>query len=280
MEKIGPILHEIGEESEDSGTVLIFEELNKYYVKPPSSEATAQLIQKLKPILAQETLGEKHEQRFRGIVENSRKDNKISVLLKLVAMQTALISRAFIALTVIFCAGGLMISSVFDANSITFLITVAPFLGILTFFYEYRAQLYNVGELEASCQYSPAQLVVARLLVVLGYNIALCTVATLVVSSAYNMVLWKLILNWLAPLVLILGIALSASLRIGITGGCVTAGILWAAKLTLASGGSFLGFLLPSLTGVVIDTFSILLGIGLIYVSINSLQVERLTQYP
>ncbi|WP_378952886.1 hypothetical protein [Pelosinus sp. sgz500959] len=246
----------------------IFDRLDTYHIKPPPMAATNQLIQNLKPVFKQERLGVNQGQRFRDIMEDKRSQNGIPIILQLVGSQTALIDRGFVTLTIIFLIFGLLLANIFESSSSKFLVTASPFLGLLTLFYEYRAQLYKVEEMEGTCHYSPAQVAVARILVVLVYNVVLCTAATLMIESSFSLLIGHLMINWLAPLLLIVGIALFTSLKFGITGGCMTAGAIWTAQLTLVGGDSFLHFFLPGLPNLVTDVVSIFLGIGLLYFSL------------
>lgn len=273
MEKREQILREIGEAPDNSPLYQVFDELDKYQLNPPPMEATKQLIQQLKPILAQETASVKREERFKEILANAQRSNSLPVILQLVGPQTALMSEWFVVGTIVFLILGIMLSSSFETNSLRFLIAVSPFLGLLTLLHEYRAQIYKVEEMEAACRYSPAQVATARIIVVLGYNVVLGTTGTLLIGSA-NIVIWKLIINWLGPLLLILGIALAASVKLGVLGGCMTAATVWLAQLTLMEGGSFLQLLIPNLTSVASDITSMFMGIGLIYFTLLIWRLE------
>ena len=279
MNKRQKLLGDIGEDRINTDMNDVFDQLDTYHIKPPSVEDTNQLIQNLKPVFRQERLGINQGRRFRDIMEDTRSQSRIPVILQLVEAQTALMGRGFITLTMAFLILGLLLANVFESSSSKFLVTASPFLGLLTLFYEYRAQLYKVEEMEGTCRYSPAQVAVARILVVLGYNVVLCTIATLMIESSVTVVILHLMMNWLAPLLLIGGIALFTSLKLGITGGCMTAGVVWTAQITLMNGNSFLHLLLPGLTNRVTDGVSLLLGIGLLYLSLRSWQKsERFVQ--
>ncbi len=173
---------------------------------------------------------------------------------------------------------GVLVGNVFNSGSSKFLVAASPFLGILTLFYEYRARLYKVEEIEATCYFLPSQVAAGRILVVLGYNVILGIGATLIIET-YTFAIWNLIMNWLAPLLLIVGIALFTSLKFGIVGGCTVAGTVWSAQLLVMEKGTFIQLFLPNLTDVVANIVSIFLGIGLLYISLNLWQKEgRLVQ--
>ncbi len=269
MNKRQEIVRDMDEELVNIDINDVFDQLDKYHIEPPSMEDTNQLIQSLKPVFIKENAAIRQGPRFRDVVANARQNNAVPIILQLIESQTILMSRGFIFLTIALFVIGLLLANLFQSDSPRFLIIASPFLGLLTLFYEYRSQIYTVEEIEASCFYSPAQVATARILVVLSYNLMLCTVATVIIGPAYNIVFWNLMLNWLAPLLLMLGVALFTSLKFGITGGCMMAGALWTAQITLVDGVSFLHFLLPNLTTIFIDVVSMLLGIGLLYVSLS-----------
>jgi len=265
MNKRQEIVRDMDEELVNIDMSDVFDQLDKYHIEPPSMEDTNQLIQSLKPVFIKENAAIRQGQRFRDVVANTRQNNAVSIIVQLIGSQTILMSRGFILLTIALLVMGLLLANFFQSDSPRFLIIASPFLGLLTLLYEYRAQIYTVEEMEASCCYSPAQVATARILVVLSYNLMLCTVATVIIGPAYNIVFWNLMLNWLSPLLLMLGVALFTSLKFGITGGCMMAGALWITQITLVDGVSFLHFLLPNRTTIFIDVVSMLLGIGLLY---------------
>ena len=275
MNKRQEIVRDIGEDMVNSDMNDVFDQLDKYHMDSPSMEATNQLIQSLKPVFIQERLRISQEQRFRDIIVNTRQNNGIPIMLQLLVSQTTLMGKGFVTLTIAFFMVGLLLVNIFESNSPKFLAIASPLTGLLTLFYEYRSQIYKVEEMEGTCRYSPAQVAAARLLVVLSYNVILCTAATVMIHSSYNVVIWNLILNWLSPLLLMLGVALFTSLKLGITGGCTVAGALWIAQVTLVDGGSFLHMLLPNLTNVVINVISMLLGIGLLFFSLRIWKLEE-----
>lgn len=272
------LLRELDTEPENSELNCVFEQLEQYQVEPPSPAVTHQLIHSLKLVLLRERLMVTRERRFKEAMAGTRQNRKFPSLLRLVGLQLTLMSKWFIALTMAVLAAGVMLTGVFESSSTKFLVAAAPLVGLLTLLYEYRAQLHRVAEMEATCLYSPAQLATARILIVLGYSILLCTAATVLENSAYHNAGWKIILNWLAPLLLIVGIALVASLRLGIAGGCTTAGIVWLTQLTLMNGSSLLSLLLPGMTGLALNMINMLLGGGLIWFALQRQTAESLTQ--
>lgn len=275
MNKRQQILHEAGEDLINSDMNDVFDKLDTYHICPPSVEDTNQLIQSLKPVFSQRGLRVTEGKRFRDKMAETPYNKGIPAIIALVGVQMSLMGSGFVIVTVAFLILGLLVTNVIGDGSSKFLITASPFLGLLTLCYEQRAQLYKVEEMEQTCRYSPAQIDTARMVVVLGYNMVLGMVATLLLNSFYTVVIWNLMMNWLAPLLLIVGIALFTSLKFGITGGCIIAGAVWTAQVTLADGTSFLHLLLPSLTKGSANIISMIFGIGLLYFSLNIWQREE-----
>lgn len=279
MEKRQEIIREIETELRNVDVSDVFDQLDKCCFSQPSREDTDQLIETLRPVFIQEKAKVKQGPRFKDVLAVECQNNGISELLPLIEAQAILMGRGFIMLTIAFIIIGVLLVNAGKGDSPQFLIIAAPFWGLITIFYEYRAQIYKMEELEAACHYSPARVAAARLLVVLSYNMILCTAATLIIGSFYGINLWGLILNWLSPLLLMLGVALFASLKLGITGGCTLAGALWTAQVTLVDGGSFLQLVLPNLTNAVSNAIHMLLGITLLYISLKMWNPEdRLAQ--
>ena len=93
---------------------------------------------------------------------------------------------------------------------------IGPLLSYLAAASVFRGIGLNVLEFELACPPSPRQLTVARLIIVLGYDIVLGLVASLILSLQGNEEIMALTLHWVAPLFLVFGLTLLLSLRIPI----------------------------------------------------------------
>jgi len=273
MDKREQILQELDLELEKKEMNNLFAQLDQYHISPPSIEDTHRLMNTLKPVLAQETSCQKR--RFKEEIHDSCQANKLPVILQLTGLQTSLLKPWFIVGTIAILVGGMILSSLFGSDATRFLVSAAPLLGLLTFYYEYRAQFYQVSEIEAACRYSASQIAMARILVVVGYNISLFSVASLCIDTAINQVLWQYMMSWLAPMVLILGVALFISLKFGITGGCLAAGIVWLVKITLLNGDAGFTILYPGLSLISSNLISMTFGIGLIGFSVMKWRAQE-----
>jgi hypothetical protein len=98
--------------------------------------------------------------------------------------------------------------------------------------------------LELACLPSPLQLAMARLVIVLGYDVGL--------GLALSLALWvggagqvlALTLSWLMPLLLVAGLALLLSLRLSVQVAASLAYGSWLAVLAIATTSNLQTFLL------------------------------------
>jgi hypothetical protein len=110
-----------------------------------------------------------------------------------------------------------------------------PLLAYLGTIIAFRGRGAQVLELELVCLPSPLQLAVARLVIVLGYDVGL--------GLALNLVLWAggaeqvlaLTLTFLMPLLLVAGLALLLSLRLSVQAAASLAYGIWLAVLAISS---------------------------------------------
>lgn len=268
MDKRQQIMQELDLELEKKDMLNLFAQLDQYHINPPSVVDTHRLISSLKPVLAKETFEHCPKRRFKEEINDSCSGNKLPVILQLAGLQTSLLKPWFILVTIAILVGGMSLSSLFGSDATRFLVSAAPLLGLLTFYYECRAQFYQVSEMEAACRYSASQLAVARILVVVGYNISLFSIASLCIDTDIHQVLWQYVMSWLAPMVFILGVALFTSLHFGIAGGCLAAGVVWLVEITLLNGNTGFTILYPSLSLMSSNLISIIFGTGLIGFSV------------
>jgi hypothetical protein len=250
------ILTELGEETTRADLLRTMEQLEQYQVTPPPDQTTADLIALLQPIL-QETAVD-------GLEPSKEAPTAgwscLPTVLQLVRPQLMLLSKWFVLVSVLLLLAGLVLANEAHGNAFKFLTNAAPLLGILTVFFEFRAKLSGMDELEAVCPYSPAQLATARLIVALGYDILLCLAVTPLVSFWQGRLLWQVMLGWFAPLLMMLGVALAVSLHLRIINGCLVAAVLWVLQLAASEGRIAALAPLHNRTALVMDL--IRLGVG------------------
>ena len=240
MDKYKEILNEIDKDEHDEEMVAVLNKLSEYTVPKPTAAMTSSLLCNLKAVL-QENASQESVPLLKPVnrvaIERSAGDGSLLSVLRLVKLQLNILSWRFIAITSLIIFAGIFLTNG-DSASLIFLTNGAPMLGLLTLFYEQRAEIYGTNELEASCPYTPAQLASARIIVTLGYTILVCLAATGLIALSFSdmltnekLLLWKTILGWLAPMVFFLGVALAVSLRVGAMYGCGAAFFLWVAQI-------------------------------------------------
>lgn len=240
MDKYQEILKEIDQNDEEMVGVL--DKLSAYDVPKPTAAMTSSLLSNLKVVLQENESNDDVPilKPVTSVAVNERtQDGGILLVLHLLKPQINILNWRFIIATSLMIFIGIFLTNG-NSNSLIFLINGAPILGLLTLFYEHRAELYGTNELEASCPYTPAQLAGARIIVTLGYAITVCLIATGVIALAFSttlttekILLWKTILSWLAPMIFFLGVALAISLKKGIIYGCGCSFIIWAMQIIL-----------------------------------------------
>lgn len=95
-------------------------------------------------------------------------------------------------------------------------------------------------EVALSTPTPPRLVLLARLVLVYGYDLALALVASGVVTLAHgDTSLWQLVSLWIGPMFFLSSLALLLSLFLGPTPAIVTAVTLWATKLLATGDGAF-----------------------------------------
>ena len=99
-------------------------------------------------------------------------------------------------------------------------------------------------ELELVCLPSPLQLAIARLVIVLGYDVELSLALSLLLWAGGSGQVLALTLSWFTPLLLVAGLALLLSLRLSIQAAASLAYGSWLALLTISTISNLQSFLL------------------------------------
>lgn len=286
LDKNQQILSEIDKDANDKEMVAVLNKLSEYTVPKPTAMMTSSLLSSLKVVLHEENdMKDNHE--IHPLITPvdkvavQRPETGFCSIFHLVKPQIKILSWRFILMTSLIIFAGIILTKA-KGDSLIFLINGAPILGLLTLFYEYRAEFYGTNEMEASCPYTPAQLAGARIIVTLGYSIIVCLISTGMIALSYagtltneKVVLWRTILAWLAPMVFFLGVALAVSLHSGIMYGCGSSFMLWAAQIVFEKNDIGSHFIKASLLH---EMPIIFLGIGtlLIAMHIRYLRLETI----
>jgi len=113
-----------------------------------------------------------------------------------------------------------------------------PLLAYLGTIAAFRGGDARVLELELACLPSPLQLTLARLVIVLGYDVGLGFVLSLLLWAGGSGRVLALTLAWLMPLLLVAGLALLLSLRLSVPAAAAVAYGSWLAIVAIGTTSS------------------------------------------
>jgi hypothetical protein len=140
-----------------------------------------------------------------------------------------------------------------------------PLLAYLGTIVAFRGREPRVLELELVCLPSPLQLAIARLVIVLGYDVGLSLALSLALWAGGSGQVLALTLAWLMPLLLVAGLALLLSLRLSVQAAASLAYGSWLAILVLGNVSHLQALLLmpalsvlPGCIGLVLLTIALL----------------------
>ena len=119
-----------------------------------------------------------------------------------------------------------------------------PLLAYLGTIVAFRGRGARVLELELVCLPSPLQLAIARLVIVLGYDVGLSLVLSLVLWAGGSEQVLTLTLAWFMPLLLVAGLALLLMLRFSVRTASAVAYGSWLAFLVISAVSHLQGLLL------------------------------------
>jgi hypothetical protein len=143
-----------------------------------------------------------------------------------------------------------------------------PLLAYLGTVIAFRGTQGRVLELELACLPSPVQLALARLVIVLGYDIGLGLALSFMLALGGAGEVLSLILSWFMPLLLVAGLALLLSLRFSMQVAASVAYGGWLALLAIQAISSL------DLVPVTPQAEALLGGIGLALLTIAMLRLH------
>lgn len=171
---------------------------------------------------------------------------------------------------------GVLLGNLWPDPLVSPLLLTAPPLAALGVGYAFRAIDAGMAELERACPAHPMELALARLLLVVGFDLLLALLllpwnagAPLVRGGDVS-----LILDWLAPLLLSSGVSLLGTQRYGVLAGTSSGLGLWAVYLGLHLLVDQGVLALSVLEGLVV--WGLLLTIGLVCAALALRQVGRM----
>jgi hypothetical protein len=234
-ERLAAALREQGTpEDEIAPTVAALLPLAEWTAPVPSADETRRLIERLAPYLPATPSPVRQALRDRpaGLA------GEFWLMLQLVRAQVSLLLPGFwLASVVVVALGGLLVWVVPNLSRSFILHVTGPLLAYIGTASAFRAGGLNMLEFELACPPSPRQLTLARLTVVLSYDLALGLLLSLLVWPQSGAGFGLLSLHWLAPLLLGVGLTLLLSLRISIAQAAAVTYTGWLVVLLMTLVG-------------------------------------------
>ncbi|GAP06350.1 hypothetical protein ATHL_01204 [Anaerolinea thermolimosa] len=150
------------------------------------------------------------------------------------------------------------------------LLVLSPLMAVGSVVYLFRPETRTLHELELLTATHPVELLIARLTMVLGWNMLIAFILMLIIHlESTQIVLWRLALAWLGPLLTLSGLALYITLRWGVLPGTILPLSLWGGMVILGWREILLrsteGILNPSwLTWLITSSKVVLVGSGVL----------------
>jgi hypothetical protein len=169
-------------------------------------------------------------------------------------------------------------------------VLLAPLLAAASVAYAFRPETRTFGELERLTATSPAELLYARLALVLAFNLLIAFLLLLLIwLEGPQVLLWRLALAWLGPMLVLAGLAFYTTIRWGALAGAILPLGVWG-SLVLLGWREALYHLVGGMTlsawlfGQISCSTSVLVGcilaglagIGLLILSVRAAPSERL----
>ena len=241
-EHIAEALIEQGETTADVETLVpVVTQLSTWFAPVPNAAATTALVERLIPLIParssiRRALHAQQVGRWADVV----------VLLRVARLQASILRPSFWFSSVTITLLGVFIVTGSTLSEAVVLQLLGPLLSYIAVLSAFRATEVGMLECELACPPSARQLMLARLVVVLGYDVGLGILASVVLWAHGGSTLFDLALCWLAPLLLVFGVTLALSLYVPVqrAAALVYAGwvsivvVLWLGRVGGASNAA------------------------------------------
>jgi len=200
-----------------------------------------------------------------------RKPRRVTGLLATARTQVSLFGLGFwLVSSLITLIGAVVVLRIInvDPDQALVLRISGPLLAFLGTIVAFRGRGARVLELELVCLPSPLQLAVARLVIVLGYDVGLDLALSLVLWAGGSGQVLTLTLSWFMPLLLVTGLALLLSLYLSMQVASSLAYGSWLAFLAISTVSPLRALLLTPALLVLLG------GIGLALLAIALLRMH------
>lgn len=229
-EQLAEALREQGVTPEELGDLLpTLRRLPEWQAPEPAPADTQRLLARLAPELPGFSP-------VRRAIRERQQGASMSWLLATARAQVSLFGVAFwLVSALVTLLGAVVVLSDAHINQELLLRASGPFLAYLGTIIAFRGIGARALECELVCLPSPVQLMLARLVIVLGYDVGLGLGLSLALWAGGAEHTLSLTLSWLMPLLLVAGLALLLSLRLPVQAAASVAYGSWLAILAINS---------------------------------------------
>jgi hypothetical protein len=264
-EQLAEALHEQGATLDELAELLpAVQRLSQWQAPQPSLIDTQRLLARLAPELPALS---PVRQAIRA--QQQRHGASLYWLLTTARAQISLFGQAFwLVSALVTLLGAVAVLSGTLPNEELLLRASGPFLAYLGTIIAFRGAAVRALECELACLPSPVQLALARLVIVLGYDVGLGLALSLALWAGGASQVLALTLSWLMPLLLVAGLALLLSLRLSIQAAASVAYGSWLAVLAIDTTSTLQALPLTQLSDMLLG------GIGLALLAIVLLRIQ------
>jgi hypothetical protein len=166
----------------------------------------------------------------------SHRQHRVAFLLTTARAQVSLFGLGFwlVSALVTLLGAAVVLGRVIPNQELALRVS-GPLLAFLGTIVAFRGREARVLELELVCLPSPLQLAIARLVMVLGYDVGLSLALSLLLWASGSGQVLALTLAWFMPLLLVAGLALLLSLRLSVQIATSLAYGSWLAFLAISA---------------------------------------------
>jgi hypothetical protein len=166
----------------------------------------------------------------------SHRQHRVAFLLTTARAQVSLFGLGFwlVSALVTLLGAAVVLGRVIPDQELALRVS-GPLLAFLGTIVAFRGREARVLELELVCLPSPLQLAIARLVMVLGYDVGLSLALSLLLWASGSGQVLALTLAWFMPLLLVAGLALLLSLRLSVQRATSLAYGSWLAFLAISA---------------------------------------------
>jgi hypothetical protein len=190
--------------------------LKEYDVEYPSESEMLMTIEAIRPYVPVK------ENKWKTIYEN------MASIMKHSLHEIFYVSPLFWVSNLLFLLIGLTYMFASELNPYVMILVLAPIPTITGIIEVQKRMNSGMAELEMSFQFSLQEIILSRMLIVGGFNLLINIVFTFVIAVSFDDILiWKLLLNWIMPFTLTMAVAFIALGRFRNT-YAITAGLaIW-----------------------------------------------------